>query len=184
MGRTAFGTAVVAPLQCKLCSFRFISPSLPRFNVMIILFLSVFSFLIRNVPIPSSQVCQRVAKCQNPAGHSSTPSRMLASVRYAFVLLLACTITSCAEDEVVETLTEATPTSATTTSTSTPASSQPNIAFDFFYREGVSMYLQEEWEDCVKNLKQALQGWHHWNDNTARLVHCLVLCVAVSNERK
>lgn len=85
-------------------------------------------------------------------------------MRYAFLLLLAITITSCAEDEVVETLTEAPP----TTTTSTPASSHPNIAFDFLYKEGVSKYLQEEWEDCVNNLKLALKGWHYWNNYTAR----------------
>lgn len=176
MGRsTAFGTALYVPFQCELCPCSLISPSFPRFYAVIFLFLSMFSLLNRNVPIPSFQVCQRVAKCQNPAGHSSAPCRMLASVRYAFLLLLAITITSCAEDEVVEALTEATPTTSTFSSTSTPASSRPNIAFDFLLKEGVSMYLQEEWEGCVKNLKLALHAWHYWNEQTARLEHCLVL---------
>lgn len=42
------------------------------------------------------------------------------------------------------------------------------LAYDFLYNEGVSMYLQEDWEACAKNLELALKGWHWWNDNTAR----------------
>lgn len=41
------------------------------------------------------------------------------------------------------------------------------LAYDFLYNEGVSLYLQEDWEGCVMNLELALKGWHWWNDNTA-----------------
>lgn len=104
-----------------------------------------------------------------PVWPSAAPCRML-STRRAFLLLLAITITSCAEDEQGETLTEDTSTTSV----------QSIIAFDFLYHEGVNMYLQDNWEECVRNIELALQGWHYWNDHTAWYEHCAVLCIIMA----
>lgn len=77
------------------------------------------------------------------------------------VIILIITVAAHAEDEV-ETETEA---------TTTGTSEQSFIAYDFLYNEGVSMYLQDNWEECVKNLELALKGWHYSNDNIARYEH-------------
>ncbi|KAG0728003.1 Prolyl 3-hydroxylase 1 [Chionoecetes opilio] len=73
--------------------------------------------------------------------------RMLRFTKYSLVLWIA--IASCGGAE-----TEA-------------ESGRSYVAYDFYYNEGVAMYLQEGWETCVKNLEMALKGWHWWHDNTA-----------------
>ena len=80
--------------------------------------------------------------------HSIPPCKMLVSAVYSLVLFIA--IASCGETETKE----------------NPG--QSFLAYDFLYNEGVKNYLEDNWEGCVKNFELALQGWHLWNDNTAR----------------
>lgn len=86
---------------------------------------------------------------------------MLLSARI-FLLFAISIVVTCAEDEIegIEA------TTSTSTTTSTPVESI--IAYDFLYNEGVKMYLEERWEECVEKLELALKGWHYWIDSTAR----------------
>lgn len=42
--------------------------------------------------------------------------------------------------------------------------------YDFLYKEGVTAYLDNDWETCLKYLEEALQDWHWWHNNLVRLV--------------
>ncbi|XP_042888710.1 prolyl 3-hydroxylase 1-like isoform X2 [Penaeus japonicus] len=45
---------------------------------------------------------------------------------------------------------------------------KPYLSYDFLYNEGVSKYQEENWEECVKNLEDALSDWHWWKENMAK----------------
>lgn len=109
---------------------------------------------------------------RNPAGRSAAPCEMLRRRAVPLLFLLfSISIASCAEEED-----EALPEPPTTTTASSNNATQSSIAFDFLYKEGVSMYLQDNWEECVTNLEQALKGWHYYNGNTARYGHTYIFC--------
>ncbi|XP_042238725.1 prolyl 3-hydroxylase 1-like isoform X2 [Homarus americanus] len=42
------------------------------------------------------------------------------------------------------------------------------MTYDFLYKEGVSAYLAEEWEKCIRYFELSLADWHWWKDNVAR----------------
>lgn len=42
--------------------------------------------------------------------------------------------------------------------------------YDFLYNEGVTAYLDNDWEKCMKFFEEALQDWHWWQNNLIRLV--------------
>ncbi|KAK3863987.1 hypothetical protein Pcinc_030286 [Petrolisthes cinctipes] len=51
--------------------------------------------------------------------------------------------------------------------------------YDFLYKEGVTAYLDNNWEECMKLFEEAVQDWHWWENN---LIRCRKICSKESNE--
>lgn len=43
-----------------------------------------------------------------------------------------------------------------------------HLPYDFLYKEGVTAYLDNNWEKCMKFFEEALQDWHWWHNNLIR----------------